>query len=102
MARNTQCTCNTSCRLSQKSFGFYNISFEIWKGTALPYQNIERKSISASYYNNNLNHETKGHLKKIIIPCSIYHAVHIDSSKSRCCKVGHIDGRRSLEQKYGV
>ncbi len=64
MARNTQCTCNTFCRVSQKSFGFYNISFEIWKGIALPYQNVERKSIFASYCNNILNHETKGHFKK--------------------------------------
>jgi len=25
----------------------------------------------------------------------MYHALHIDSSKRRYCKVGHIDGRRT-------
>ncbi len=35
------------------------------------------------------------------IPCSIYHAVHIDSNKWSYCKVGHIDDRKSLEQSYG-
>jgi hypothetical protein len=33
----------TPCKVSQKSFGFYNIYFETWKDIALPYQNIEGK-----------------------------------------------------------
>jgi len=41
-------------------------------------------------------------LKKNKIPCSMYHAVHIDSSEWKYCKVGHIDGRRSPKQSYGV
>jgi len=40
--------------------------------------------------------------KNKIIPCSIYHAVHIDSNKWKYCKVGHVNGRRSFEQSYGV
>jgi hypothetical protein len=40
-----------------------------------------RKTIFASYCDNILNHETKGHLNKKIVPCSIYHALHIDSNK---------------------
>jgi hypothetical protein len=51
-----------------------------------------RKVILASYCDNILNHETKGHLKYLYIPCSIYHVVHIDSNKWKYCKVGHIDG----------
>jgi len=35
-------------------------------------------------------------ISKILIPCSIYHALHIKSSKWKYCKVGHIDGRRGL------
>jgi len=61
-----------------------------------------RKTILASYYDNILNHETKGHLNNKIVPCSIYHALHIDFSKWKYCKVGHIDGKRSLEQRYGI
>jgi hypothetical protein len=33
----------TPCRASQKSFGFYNISFETWRAIALPYQNKTMK-----------------------------------------------------------
>jgi hypothetical protein len=40
-----------------------------------------REKILTSYCNNILNHETKGDVKKYIIPCSIYHALYIDSSK---------------------
>jgi hypothetical protein len=46
MVRNIQCTCNNPCKVSQKSFGFYNISFETWKGITLPYQNEEGKQYS--------------------------------------------------------
>ncbi len=35
-------------------------------------------------------------------PCSIYHALHIDSSKERYCKINHIDARKLLEQSCGV
>jgi hypothetical protein len=48
-----------------------------------------------------MNHETILRKKKTY-PCSLYHAIHIDSSKWRYCKVFHIDGRMSLEQSYGV
>jgi hypothetical protein len=41
-------------------------------------------------------------LNNKIVPCSIYHALHIDFSKWKYYKVGHIDGKRSLEQSYGV
>jgi len=41
MAKNIQCTCNTPCKVSHKSFGFYNISFEIWKGITLSHQNLQ-------------------------------------------------------------
>jgi hypothetical protein len=34
MVKNIQCTCNTLCRVSQKSFGFYYIYFKTWKGIA--------------------------------------------------------------------
>jgi len=46
MARSIQCTCNTACRASQKSFGFYNICFETYRGITLPYQNIKGKQCS--------------------------------------------------------
>jgi hypothetical protein len=60
-----------------------------------------RKTILTSYCDNILNHETKGHLKKNV-PCSIYHALYIDSNKRRYYKVGHIDGKRPFEQSYRV
>jgi len=93
MLKNTQCTCITPCRVSHKFFGFYNISFETCKGRiAIP--KPRRKAILTSYCDNILNHETKGFINKKI-PCSIYHALHIDSNKWKYCKVGHIDGRRT-------
>jgi hypothetical protein len=39
-----------------------------------------RKTIPTSFCNNVVNHETKEFIKKII-PCSLYHARHIDSIK---------------------
>jgi hypothetical protein len=36
---------------------------------------------------------------KIFIPCSIYHALRINSSKWKYCKVGHIDGKRGLNEQ---
>ncbi len=36
---------------------------------------------------------------KMFIPCSIYHALHIDSSKWKYYKVGHIDGKRGLNEQ---
>jgi len=39
---------------------------------------------------------------KILIPCSLHHAKHIDSSKWGYYKVLHIDGKMLLEQNYGV
>jgi hypothetical protein len=44
--------------ISHKYNGLHNISFQTWKGFAIP--KPKRKVILASYCNNILNHETKG------------------------------------------
>jgi hypothetical protein len=44
----------------------------------------------------------KRFFKKILILCSPYHAIDIDSNKWGYCKVLHIDGRMSPKQSYGI
>jgi hypothetical protein len=61
----------------------------------------KRQTLPTSFCNNIVKHE-KENVFKILIPCSLYDARHIDSKKWRYGKVLHIDVRKSLEQSYGV
>ncbi len=88
-----QFTCTTPFRVSHKSFRFYNIFLEFRRVLHSP---------SKTYKENNTHIILREYPKpwnkrmffKILIPCSLYHAKHIDSIKWRYCKVVHIDYRR--------
>jgi hypothetical protein len=64
MLKTTQYTCNTPYKLSHKYNGFHNISFQTWKGFAIP--KPRKKVVLTSYCDNILNHETNGFFEKYL------------------------------------
>jgi hypothetical protein len=80
MAKTIQYICITPRRVSHKYIGLHNISFETLKVIVLPHQNIERKQSSHHIMIISYTMKQK-HIFKNISLCSIYHLVHIDSSK---------------------